>query len=48
MKKKYKDVKKPFKWKHFSSEIILWTVSWYCRYALSYNDLKEMAQERGL
>lgn len=38
----------PFKWKHFSGEIILWLVRWYCRYALSYNDLKEIAAERGL
>jgi IS6 family transposase len=48
MKKKHQDSKKPFKWKHFSGEIIVWLVRWYCRYALSYNDLKEMAQERGL
>ncbi len=39
---------KPFKWKHFEGEIILWVVRWYCRYALSYADLKEMAAERGL
>ncbi len=48
MKKKYRDSKKPFKWKHFSGEMIVWLVRWYCRYALSYNDLKEIAQERGL
>jgi len=29
-------------------EIILWLTMWYCRYALSYHDLKEMAMERGL
>lgn len=46
--KRYKDKEKPFKWKHFSGEIILWLVRWYCRYALSYKDLKEMAAERGL
>jgi transposase-like protein len=38
----------PFKWKHFVGEVILWLVRWYCRYALSYRDLKEIAAERGL
>jgi IS6 family transposase len=47
-KKKNKSTKQPFKWKHFCGEIILWLVRWYCRYALSYNDLKEIAIERGL
>ena len=46
--KKYKDGNKPFKWKHASSDVILWLVTWYCRYALSYGDLQEIAQERGL
>jgi len=45
--KKYKDKNKPFKWKHAVGEIILWLVSWYCRYALSFRDLKEIAVERG-
>jgi putative transposase len=43
-KKKNKNTKQPFKWKHFPGEIILWLVRWYCRYALSYGDLKEVAQ----
>ncbi|CAN5251866.1 IS6 family transposase [soil metagenome] len=43
--KKYKDVTKPFKWKHVLGNIILWLVSWYSRYALSYRDLQEMAAE---
>jgi len=47
-KKKHKADKNPFKWKHFEAEIILWLVRWYCRYALSYNDLKEIALERGM
>lgn len=47
-KKKNKTPKHPFKWKQFTGEIILWLVRWYCRYALSYGDLKEMSQERGL
>ena len=46
--KKYKDESKPFKWKHAVGEVILWLVTWYSRYALSYNDLTEIAAERGL
>ncbi len=45
--KKYKDKSKPFKWKQTIGDIILWLVSWYSRYALSYRDLKEIAAERG-
>lgn len=47
-KQKYSDGNKPFKWKQAEGKIILWAVRWYCRYAISYNDLKEMAAERGL
>ena len=25
----------PFKWKQFSYEIILWSVRWYCQFALT-------------
>jgi transposase-like protein len=38
----------PFKWRHFEAEIILVCVRWYLRYALSYRDLEELMQERGL
>src|SRR5215831_719308 len=38
----------PFKWRHFEAEIILLCVHWYLRYPLSYRDLEEMMQERGL
>lgn len=38
----------PFKWRHFQSEIILLCVRWYLRYSLSYRDLEEIMQERGL
>src|SRR5260370_15074710 len=38
----------PFKWRYFEAEIILLCVRWYLRYALSYRDLEEMMQERGL
>jgi transposase, IS6 family len=38
----------PFKWRHFESSIIPLCVRWYCRYQLSYRDLEEMRDERGL
>ncbi len=37
-----------FKWKHFQGEIILGCVHWYCKYGISYCDLEEMMQERGV
>ena len=37
-----------FKWRHYEGEIILLCVRWYLRYRLSYRDLVEMIQERGL
>ena len=37
-----------FKWKHYQPNIILLTVSWYLRYNLSFRDLVEMMEERGL
>ncbi len=43
-------MKKPveFKWKHYQPEMILLTVRWYLRYNLSFRDLVEMMEERGL
>ena len=38
----------PFKWRHYSAEIILLCIRWYLRYGLSYRDLEEMMAERGL
>jgi transposase-like protein len=38
----------PFKWRHYPPEVILLCVRWYCRYQLSYRDVEEMMQERGL
>ena len=38
----------PFKWKQFSHDIILWSVRWYCNFALTYRDLVMMMEERGL
>ena len=46
--KKHKNSAKPFKWKHHVGELILWLVRWYSGYALSYQDLQEIAEERGL
>ncbi|MDM5155029.1 IS6 family transposase [Bacillus sp. DX1.1] len=37
-----------FKWKHYQPEIILLTVRWYLWYNLSFRDLVEMMEERGL
>ena len=38
----------PFKWRHLQSSIILLCVRWYLRYPLSYRNLEEMMQDRGL
>ncbi|KZL14454.1 Integrase core domain protein [Pseudovibrio axinellae] len=37
-----------FKFRQFQGEIILWAVSWYCEYGMSYRDLEEMLNERGV
>ncbi|MDR4173956.1 IS6 family transposase [Bacillus nitratireducens] len=37
-----------FKWRHYQPNIILLTVRWYLRYTLSFRDLVEMLEERGL
>ncbi|XMB85402.1 IS6 family transposase [Mycoplasmatota bacterium WC44] len=37
-----------FKWKHFETEIIILCVRWYLKYPLSYRNLQEMMEERGL
>ncbi len=36
-----------FKGRHFGGKVILWAVQWYCRYSMSYRDLKTMLAERG-
>ena len=38
----------PFKRHRFPPEIILLAVRWYCRYALSYLDVRDMLSERGI
>lgn len=37
-----------FKWRHFAGEVILHGVRWYCKYGISYRDLEEMMEERGI
>jgi putative transposase len=37
-----------FKGSHFEKEIILWGVRWYVAYPISYRQLEEMMQERGV
>ncbi|MED3855507.1 IS6 family transposase [Priestia megaterium] len=37
-----------FKWKHYQPGIIMLNVRWYLRYNLSFRDLVEMMEERGL
>jgi transposase-like protein len=34
--------------RRFPVEIILLCVRWYCKYSISYRDLAEMTQERGV
>lgn len=38
----------PFKWRHYEPEIILLCVRWYLSYPLSYRQVAEMVNERGL
>ena len=33
---------------HFEREVILWGVRWYVAYPISYPQLEEMMQERGV
>ncbi|WP_033694718.1 IS6 family transposase, partial [Bacillus thuringiensis] len=37
-----------FKWKHYQPDIVWLTIRWYLRYNLSFRDLVEMMEERGL
>jgi len=38
----------PFKWRHYQSDTILLCVRWYLSYPLSYRQVTEMVNERGL
>ncbi|NPD69300.1 IS6 family transposase [Acetobacteraceae bacterium] len=37
-----------FKGSHFERDVILWRVRWYVAYPLSYRQIEEMMQERGV
>lgn len=37
-----------FKGSHFKREVILWGVRWYVAYPISYRNLEEMMEERGV
>ena len=37
-----------FKWRHFNKQIILTCIRWYLAYPLSYRNIEEMMQERGI
>jgi transposase-like protein len=38
----------PFKWHHYEASIILCCVRWYCTYPLSYRQVAEIVNERGM
>ena len=40
--------KSPFKWRHYQPEIILCCIRWYLGYPLSYRQVGEIVNERGL
>ena len=37
-----------FKGRRFPTDVILVCVRWYCKYGISYRDLEEMTEERGV
>jgi transposase-like protein len=37
-----------FKYRQFEGQIILWAVRWYLKYGISYRELSEMLNERGV
>ena len=38
----------PFKHHRFPNEVILLAVRWYCRYPLSYRDMRDLLAKRGV
>jgi IS6 family transposase len=38
----------PFRGHRFPKDVILLAVRWYCRYPLSYRDVRDMLAERGI
>ena len=39
---------KGFKWRHFVAEVILGCIRWYLKYPISYRNLEEMMEKRGV
>lgn len=39
---------RPFKGRHFTSDVILWAVRWYLQFPISYRDLELMLRDRGV
>ena len=37
-----------FSGRHYPKDLILQTVRWYLRYSLSYRDMEEILEERGV
>ena len=37
-----------FKHRQFEEHIIIWAIRWYCKYGISYRELEEMLEERGV
>ena len=37
-----------FKWRQFEPQLILMAVGWYLRFSLSYRDVEDLLQERGM
>ena len=37
-----------FKVRYFPGQVILWAVRWYCKYGVSYHELAEMLEKRGI
>ncbi|MEZ5801554.1 MAG: IS6 family transposase, partial [Nitratireductor sp.] len=48
LKRGYPIPRDPFKHHRFPRDVILTGVRWYCRYALSYRDVRDMLEERGI
>jgi IS6 family transposase len=41
-------LRSPFKHLRFPTDVILCAVRWYCRYALSCRDVRDLLSERGI
>ncbi len=45
---RFLDLEDLFRGRHFEREVIILCVRWYLRFKLSFRDLVEMMEERGL